>query len=212
MRRPMRRPASVKGLEDLGRTRLSPSFFLRDFLFSEIGIIHGIPNIPDDPDLAIAAGKQLCAELLEPLNDRFGGINIRSGFRSAALNDFGNRNRLNCASNEKDYVGHIWDRRDADGCMGATACIVIPWFADRYADGADWRALAWWIHDRLPYAHLQFFPKLCAFNIQWHERPRRRIDSFIAPRGCLTKPGRTNHAGDHSEWYEGVIGRDQAGR
>jgi hypothetical protein len=77
----MRRPDSVKGLEDLGRTRLSPSFFLRDFLFSEIGIIHGIPNIPDDPDLAIAAGKQLCAELLEPLNDRFGGINIRSGFR-----------------------------------------------------------------------------------------------------------------------------------
>ncbi len=24
------------------------------------------------------------------------------------------------------------------------------------------------------------------FNIQWRERPSRRIDSFIAPRGCLT--------------------------
>jgi hypothetical protein len=32
------------------------SFFLRDFLHSEIADLHGIPNIPDDPDLAIAAG------------------------------------------------------------------------------------------------------------------------------------------------------------
>jgi hypothetical protein len=197
---------SVKGLETLGRTRLSPSFFLRDFLFSEISAIHGIPNIPENPDIAIVAGRKLCAELLEPLNSTFGGINIRSGFRSAALNDFGNRNQLNCASNEKDYAGHIWDRQDADGCIGATACIVIPSFADRYADGADWRALAWWIHDQLPYAYLQFFPKLCAFNIQWHERPRRRIDSFIAPRGCLTKPGMANHVGDHLGLYRGVIG------
>lgn len=208
----MKSPASVKGLENLGRTRLSPSFFLRDFLFSEISTIHGIPNIPDNPDIAIAAGRKLCTELLEPLNQTFGGINIRSGFRSAALNDFGNRNKLNCASNDKDYAGHIWDRRDADGCIGATACIVIPWFADKYADGADWRTLAWWIHDHLPYAHLQFFPKLCAFNIQWHERPRRRIDSFIAPRGCLTKPGMENHAGDHSDWYKYVVGKNPAGR
>ena len=201
----MRTPGSVKGLEDLGRTRLSKSFYLRDFLYSEIAAIHGIPNIPDDPDLAIAAGTQLCTELLEPLRNAFGALNIRSGFRSAVLNDFGNRNKLNCAANEKDYAGHIWDRRDADGFMGATACVVIPSFADQYADGADWRALAWWIHDPLPYAYLQFFPKLCAFNIQWHERPCKRIDSFISPRGCLTKPGMANHDGDHADWYDGVI-------
>ncbi len=40
--------------------------------------------------------------------------------------------------------------------MGATACIVIPWFADRYVDGDYWRPLAWWIHDHLPYSDLQF--------------------------------------------------------
>jgi hypothetical protein len=93
---------------------------------------------------------------------------------------------------------------------------VIPLFADRYANGADWRALAWWIHDQLPYAYLQFFPKLCAFNIQWHERLRRRIDSFMAPRGCLTKPGMANYAGDHLGLYRGVIGavigKNPAGR
>jgi len=70
--------------------------------------------------------------------------------------------------------------------MGAMATVVVPWFADRYRDGADWRALAWWIHDHLSYSQLQFFPKLAAFNIGWHERPRRRIDSFIAAKGCLT--------------------------
>ena len=192
----MRKPGSVRGLEQLGRVRLSPSFYMREFLHSEIAEIHAISNIPDDPDLAIAAGTKLCGELLEPLNDRFGRIVIRSAFRSAAVNGFGNANKLNCASNEADRAGHIWDLRDADGHMGATACIVIPRLAE-----TDWRAIAWWIHDHLPYSHLQFFPKLRAFNIQWHENPRKRIDSFIAPRGCLTKPGMANQTEDHSKWY-----------
>ena len=42
-----------------------------------------------------------------------------------------------------------------------------------------------------------------AFNIGWRERPRRRIDSFIAPRGCLTRPGMANQTGDHSHHYPG---------
>jgi hypothetical protein len=54
-----------------------------------------------------------------------------------------------------------------------------------------------------PYSQPQFFPKLAAFNIGWRERPRRRIDSFIAPRGCLTRPGMANQAGDHSHHYPG---------
>ena len=70
---------------------------------------------------------------------------------------------------------------------GATACIVIPWFVDRYAEGADWRSLAYWIHDHLPYSQLQFFPKLAAFNITWHERPVRSVYSFIRPAGYLLR-------------------------
>jgi hypothetical protein len=199
----MKKPGSMRGLEDLGRVRLSPSFYMRDFLYSEIANLHGIPNIPDDPDLAIAAGRRLCVELLEPLNATFGRVAVRSAFRSCELNAFGNRNNLNCARNESNYAAHIWDRRDADGAMGATASIAIPWFTDRYEVGADWRALAWWIHDHLPYSSLFFFPKLAAFNIKWHENPERRIDSYIAPKGCLTRPGYDNHEGDHSTWYEG---------
>jgi hypothetical protein len=198
----MKKPNNVTALEDLGRVRLSKSFYLRDFLYSEIANMHGIPNIPDDPDLAIAAGKHLCEELLEPLQDSFGRIAIRSGYRSLAVNDFGNKNKLNCASNEKNYAAHIWDHQDQDGFMGATACIVIPWFADRYAKGADWRSMAWWIHDQLPYSSLYFFKKLAAFNINWHEKPERRIDSYVPPKGCLTKPGMAGHDAIHAEWYE----------
>jgi hypothetical protein len=199
----MRKPGSMQGLEELGRVRLSANFYFRDFLYSEIANFYGIPNIPDDPDLAISAGRRLCEVLLEPLQATFGRLAIRSAFRSAAVNDFGNKHSGQCASNKANAAYHIWDWRDSAGCMGAGASVVIPWFADRYKAGADWRALAWWIHDHLPYAHLQFFPKLAAFNIQWHERPARRIDSFIAPKGCLTKPGMANHAGSHAQWYEG---------
>ena len=192
----------MKALEELGRVRLSASFFMRDFLYSEIANFYGIPNIPDDPDLAIAAGKRLCEELLEPLQATFGRIAVRSAYRSPAVNRFGNDNKLNCARNEANYAGHIWDRRDADGCMGATACIVVPWVADR--DNADWRSLAWWIHDHLPYSSMVFYPKLLAFNLTWHERPQRTISGAFPPhQGYLTRPGMANHEGSHAEWYEG---------
>jgi len=199
----MRRPGSVRGLEELGRVRLSRSFFMRDFLHSEIADFNGIPNIPDNPDLAIAAGRKLCEELLEPLQATFGRLAIRSAYRAPAVNAFGNLHGLSCASNRRNLARHIWDQHDPDGGMGAVTTIVIPWLADRCAAGGDWRGMAWWIHDHLPYSELQFFPKLTAFNIGWHERPKRRIFSFIAPRGVLTQPGMANHEGRHDEAYRG---------
>lgn len=199
----MRTPRSVRGAEDFGRVRLSQTFFMRDFLYSEIANLHGMTNLPDDPDLAIEAGRALCAGLLEPLQATFGRLAIRSAYRSPQVNAFGNKHYRNCASNEADRARHIWDRRSADGGMGAMATIVVPWLVDRLEAGTAWQAMAWWIHDHLPYSELQFFPKLAAFNIGWHERPRRRITSFAAPRGLLTKPGMPNHAGDHSVFYKG---------
>ena len=181
----MRTPQSFKSLENLGRVRLSRSFFMRDFLYSEIANFYGIPNIPDDPELAIEVGRQLCETLLEPLQATFGRIAIRSAYRSLAVNQKGNERNHNCASNESNFACHIWDRRDAQGHKGATACIVVPWFSDKFEQGADWRAMAYWVHDHLPHSHLQFFPALCAFNIGWHEKPARKIHSFIEPRGLL---------------------------
>lgn len=128
----------MKGLEDLGRVRLSKNFYLRDFLMSEIANFYGVPNLPENPDLAIELGTYLCNELLEPMQDRFGRIAIRSGYRSAKVCEFGN-NHGHGASVKYNSAYHIWDRLDADGRKGAAACIVIPWFADLHDEGADWR-------------------------------------------------------------------------
>jgi hypothetical protein len=199
----MRKPKTVRSAEDFGRVRLSHSFFMRDFLYSEIANIHHMTNLPEDPELAISAGRALCEHLLEPLQATFGRIAIRSAYRSPEVNAFGNRHFQNCASNERDRGLHIWDQRSEDGGMGAMTTIVIPWLVDHVETGVTWQAMAWWIHDHLPYSELQFFPKLTAFNIGWHEFPRRRITSFISPRGLLTKPGLANHGGDHSQEYRG---------
>lgn len=197
----------MKALEDFGRVRLSANYFMRDFMYSEISAWYGIPNVPDDPDLAIAAGSALCENLLEPLKDIFGHVTIRSAFRCAAVNEFGNKNGLNCASNEKDYARHIWDHRDAYGCMGATACIIIPWFIPQFERSGDWRPMAWFIHDHLPYSDMYFFPKYAAFNLTWRDQPRREIFSYAQPqKGCLTKPGMDNHAGTHADMYPGFPG------
>jgi len=197
----MKKPTTVKALEDFGRTRLSPSFFMRDFLHSEIANLHGMPNIPDDPDLAIDVGTHLCGEILEPLQRQFGRIAIRSAFRSCTVNQFGNEHGYSCARNETNYGAHIWDRRNAAGHKGAMACVAVPSLTDFLVDGGDWRAMAWWIHDHLPYSVAEFYPKLGAFNISWHERPQRRIDSYIAPKGTLTKPGMANHEMRHDSDY-----------
>lgn len=54
----------VTKLDELARIRLSKHFFLRDFLFSEAAAVKGMNNIPDDLALAVAAGSQLCENVL----------------------------------------------------------------------------------------------------------------------------------------------------
>ena len=110
----------------------------------------------------------------------------------------------NCSINESSWAGHIWDRLDNRGLMGATACVTVPGFIDRYPHTGAWTKLAWWIHDHLPYSSLCFFPVNFAFNIRWREVPERRIDSFVAPRGYLTKPGMANHEGSHEAEWRGI--------
>lgn len=175
-------------LEDLGRVRLSKHFYMRDFLYSEIGNFHQQQNLPRDPDLAIAHGRMLCSELLDPLEETFGRLAIRSGYRSPELNRYGNENRLNCARNDNPLECHIWDWGQGAEAIAGTS-LAIPWFTDRYETGRDWRDLAWWIHDHIPYSAMWFFPKLCAFNLDWRPEPHRMIGSYIAPKGLLLRRG-----------------------
>lgn len=182
---------------------------MRDFLYSEISAVHGIPNVPGDAELAIKAGKGLCEELLEPIRNLFGHVVIRSAFRSVAVNGYGNAHGMNCSRNKASHADHIWDRPDADGRIGATVCIVIPWFIDseQYTETKDnpdcWHPLAWFVHDKLPYSRMVFFPENAAFNLTWHDKlPEHYIRRRYGPKPqILTKPGMDNHKGDHSEHY-----------
>lgn len=47
----MRAPTTVRAAEEFGRVRLSHSFFMRDFLHSEITSLNGMANLPNDPYL-----------------------------------------------------------------------------------------------------------------------------------------------------------------
>ena len=188
---------------------------MREFLYSEISQIEGIPNIPDDIDLASASGSNLCKNVLEPIQDALGRISIRSAYRSRAVNAKGaeNKNQYNCASNESNYAGHIWDVKDKDGYMGATACIIVNSFIPYYQHTEDWTALAWWIHDNIDaYVNMIFFPKYAAFNISWRENPNtsKWIYSYIknphtGKSGYLTKQGMDNFKGSHEHFYREFI-------
>jgi len=155
-------------LDRIGRIRLSSSFFFRDFLHSEIAATYNIVNMPDDLGLAIETGSRLCGDILEPLQARFGAIRIRSGYRSSALNAFGHKHHLNCASNEKNYATHIWDRLDARGNKGASACVVIPSLITESAQRDEViQTISDWADTQHQVDHVRFFKQVATFNIGW---------------------------------------------
>lgn len=201
-------------LTELGRYRLSEHFFMRDMLHSEVGNFCGVPNIPENIELAVAAGEQLCKLVLEPLRSAFGHIAIRSAYRSPTLN--GHCHELHkqgvaeswCTCNESNAAYHIWDVRDSDGFLGATATVVIPAYVDHYERTGDWQSLGWWMRDKLEhYAEVQFFRRLCAFNIRWYEGPSDRVIGYLDPpaRITLTKLGEPNFHGDHRSLYADAL-------
>jgi hypothetical protein len=212
----MRDLATVAGLNEYGRTRLSRNFFMREMLYSEVSNVHGVPNIPEDPDLAIEVGRRFCENVLEPLHERFGKVGVRSAYRSPKLNNYCHERYKAgdtacwCTENESNYAKHIWDQRDADGHLGATATVFIPAYLDHYErSGGDYRPLAWWIRDHLPgYAGASFFRPLCAFNIRWYEGETDKAIWFIDPpqQVMLTRRGNPDFDGDHSSEYADIIG------
>ena len=107
----IRRPpigSCSRPLEAFGRERLSKHFFMRDFLYSEISAVHGIPNAPSDPELAIEAGRGLCEHLLEPLHRTFGQVVVRSAFRSRTVNAWGSEHTPNCGEQpEQPCKAHL---------------------------------------------------------------------------------------------------------
>lgn len=205
---------SVAALTELGRTRLSEHFFMREMLYSEVGNMYGIPNIPENPELAIEVGRRLAGEILEPLRKAFGHVSIRSAYRSPTLNGFCNERfkagdtACWCTGNDANAARHIWDLRDTDGYAGATATVVIPGYLAHYDQTGDCRPLAWWIRDHVDaYAEVFFFKPLAAFNIRWYEGPSDKAIWYLDPpvRDLLTRHGEPGFDGNHSAHYAHII-------
>ncbi len=205
---------TLDDLAELGRYRLSEHFFMRDMLYSEVSNLYGVPNIPEDPGLAIAAGQQLCRLVLEPLRAAFGNLAIRSAYRSPTLNSQCHKlhhksvPESRCASNEDGFAYHIWDVPDSAGYLGAAATVIVPAYVQHYDRTGDWQSLGWWIRDNLEhYAEVQFFGRMCAFNIRWYEGPSDKSVGYVDPptRITLTKSGAPGFDGDHSALYAEAI-------
>jgi len=162
-----------------------------------------IQNVPTNKELALEYGRNLCALILEPLQARFGRLNIRSAYRSEAVNDYCNQQgNWGCAESWKNYGRHIWDREAKDVGYGAMACVVIPAIADAKESNPEiWKELAWWIHDHLPYSEIEFYSRLYAFNIGWAKNPAKRITNYVGGPRVLTERGMPNHEGNHAELY-----------
>jgi hypothetical protein len=214
----MKRPTSVAALTELGRVRLSKHFFMREMLYSEVSNHYGLPNVPEDPALAVEAGTRLCEKLLEPLYEAFGGIVVRSAYRSPTLNEFCHRKYVAgesacyCSDNLYSAARHIWDRRDDKGLMGATASVLVPAYLGLYEQTADCEPLAWWIRDHLPeYAEVTFYPWQCVFNIRWYEgEADQAIYEDAGPNmgddRLITKKGMPNFGLDHRDRYRVLEG------
>jgi hypothetical protein len=60
----------------------------RHFFYNEIAAIECMSNLPDDPELAIAAGRGLRANLLEPLQAIVGRLSVMRAAISAYFRRF----------------------------------------------------------------------------------------------------------------------------
>jgi zinc D-Ala-D-Ala carboxypeptidase len=76
------RAAAVAGAGN--EQRLSPHFTLDELTSSSRARAQGIDNRPGERE--IAALRNLCAVILEPIRERFGAVIVSSGYRSRALN------------------------------------------------------------------------------------------------------------------------------
>lgn len=83
-------------------TKLTENFSLEEMIASQTAANRGIDNTPDQ--WQIENMQRLCENLLQPLRDAIGVINVSSGFRSPALNRAigGSRTSQHCKGEAAD--------------------------------------------------------------------------------------------------------------
>lgn len=151
----------VMAIEDIGRIRLSWSFFMADMLYAPEAAEHGIPNIPDNLDLAVIAGRGLAEQVLEVLVATFGAVRIREGYLSSDL------------YNRELQLGHfvdaprVWDRFDEEARVHAGATVVVPWLTDHDRPNEATNAMILLMHSNLRVSEVERRKHLGVLRIVW---------------------------------------------
>ena len=100
--------SQIRQYDKWSKTRLSKNFILRDFLFSAECAVMGLGNLPEDPAMAVRAGRALCDKVLEPVLAHFGKFAITFGYqcREAIESDMrSSAGRVNSRSSNPSPVG-----------------------------------------------------------------------------------------------------------
>lgn len=96
--------------------QITTHFSLAEFTRSESAKRHGVSNDPTPEHLENI--KILCEKVLEPIREKFGSINISSGYRSKTLNHFiggavKSDHSIGCAADiDQDDLGSTYTNND----------------------------------------------------------------------------------------------------
>lgn len=116
-RRATARPCAAVARQDRGpRMQLTKNFKLEEFIRSETAKKLGIANQPGEEEIARLG--LLCANVLQPARDRWGPIQITSGFRCPALNA-----AVGGEPDSQHLLGEAGDGRP----VAATAQELVTW-------------------------------------------------------------------------------------
>lgn len=70
----------------MDKIRLSKNFYLHEFTRSSVAAKHGIPVVVEPGSEIFHALQRLCRDVLQPIRDALGPVDISSGYRPPALN------------------------------------------------------------------------------------------------------------------------------
>lgn len=178
---------TVREYEVLARVRLSQNFILRDFLFSTDAAAHGFSNFPEDPDMVVRAGRELCEKVLEPVLARWGRFAITFAYQSREALEF------KWTQEKRDTKGrnsnpHHWDR----GSFGDEVYARLDILPFCVEDGlVDRHEFGHWLMHNLDIDLLMQWSRSSVYCISISPKPRRiwlEWGEIDAPR-CTTFMG-----------------------
>lgn len=162
-------------MEEFSLTRLSPNYFMRDFLHSNYNSVAGVCNYPEKPEVVIKAGKALCDNILEPIIKQFGKIFITFGYQG--------RTGIEMADSKlkvrpKSSSPHMWDRGTYGNKIYCRVDILPACVQDGAVTKKEFRD---WLFHNLDLDLIMSWGSSSVFCLTYSEyRPRRVAIEWLA--------------------------------